>query len=124
MPVVYALHVLEEAPGFASWARRHAAWDYTYAEFARVNTPGVACVPFASTTLGTRSGGGWPRPVSRSAIQEFLGDGDVTTTRCEKTLLITKCIFRGGRGFAGPNPVSPSRTSPCKTSRFCEATAL
>jgi hypothetical protein len=57
VPVAYALHVVEEAPGFAAWVRRHAARDYTDAEFVRIN----------ASALCTRSNANTPPESSRPA---------------------------------------------------------
>jgi Protein of unknown function with HXXEE motif len=48
-PAVLALHVLEEAPGFTAWARRHCSPSYTQRDFVRNNTIGLAM-----TLLATR----------------------------------------------------------------------
>ena len=58
VPVAYALHVLEEAPGFAPWVRRHAARDYTDAEFVRINSVGFVSTLAATAALvrGRRGG--------------------------------------------------------------------
>src|SRR5204862_459374 len=37
----FALHVLEEAPGFTAWARRHASARYTQRDFVRNNALGL-----------------------------------------------------------------------------------
>jgi hypothetical protein len=47
-PAAFALHVLEEAPGFTDWARRHASQRYTQGDFVVNNALG-----FALTTAGT-----------------------------------------------------------------------
>ena len=47
-PAVFALHVLEEAPGFTAWARRHASSRYTARDFWVNNALG-----FGLTTAGT-----------------------------------------------------------------------
>jgi Protein of unknown function with HXXEE motif len=41
-PPAFALHVLEEAPGFTDWARRHASDRYTQRDFVRNNAAGMA----------------------------------------------------------------------------------
>ena len=51
-----AIHVLEEAPGFTSWARRHASPRYTAGHFARVNGLGVLST-LGATLVVTRAGG-------------------------------------------------------------------
>jgi hypothetical protein len=51
VPVAYALHVLEEAPGFAAWVRRHADRDYTDADFARINILGLVSTVAATAAL-------------------------------------------------------------------------
>ena len=48
-PAVFALHVLEEAPAFTEWARRHASERYTSDDFIRVNALGLALT--TGTTL-------------------------------------------------------------------------
>jgi hypothetical protein len=52
-PVAYALHVAQEAPGFAAWARRHASPDYTQRDFARINAFGMVST-LATTALAAR----------------------------------------------------------------------
>ena len=37
LPAAFGLHVLEEAPGFTGWARRHASERYTQRDFVRKN---------------------------------------------------------------------------------------
>ena len=37
LPVALALHVAEEAPGFAAWARRNTWTGYTQRDFLRTN---------------------------------------------------------------------------------------
>lgn len=54
MAGVFALHVAEEAPGFASWARRNASPRYTDSDFAQINSLGLAI-----TTLGTAAVNRW-----------------------------------------------------------------
>jgi Protein of unknown function with HXXEE motif len=57
LPAAYALHVAEEAPGFAGWVRRHAAADYTQGEFVRINALGFAGTVLAGA-LADRGGAG------------------------------------------------------------------
>jgi hypothetical protein len=52
-PAAYALHVAEEAPGFASWARRNATPSYSRADFVRVNASGLLTT-VATTWLASR----------------------------------------------------------------------
>lgn len=40
-PVVFALHVLEEAPLFTAWARRYTSPRFTQADFVRNNAMGM-----------------------------------------------------------------------------------
>jgi Protein of unknown function with HXXEE motif len=53
-PAVFAAHVLEEAPGFAAWARRHGSTRYTQADFVRNNALGVA-MTVAGSYLASRT---------------------------------------------------------------------
>jgi hypothetical protein len=48
LPAALAVHVAEEAPGFAAWARRNAWTGYTQRDFRRINAAGLAL-----TTVGT-----------------------------------------------------------------------
>jgi Protein of unknown function with HXXEE motif len=41
LPAAFALHVVEEAPGFTGWARRHASERYTRRDFWRNNAAGM-----------------------------------------------------------------------------------
>ena len=52
-PVAFALHVLEEAPGFTAWARRHASERYSERDFARNNALGLL-MTLAGTALVAR----------------------------------------------------------------------
>ena len=53
-PVAFAAHVLEEAPGFTAWARRHGSSRYTEADFIRNNALGLA-MTIVGTTVVSRS---------------------------------------------------------------------
>jgi len=53
-PAVLAVHVAEEAQGFAGWARRHAWAGYRDGDFAVVNTVGLAGT-VAATLLAVRT---------------------------------------------------------------------
>jgi hypothetical protein len=66
LPAAYALHVAEEAPGFAAWVRRHAAVDYTQREFARINALGFAGTVLAGALVDR--GGGLGRAAYYTAI--------------------------------------------------------
>ena len=57
-PVAFAAHVLEEAPGFTAWARRHGSSRYTEDDFIRNNALGLAMtiVGTRSSRLGRRAG--------------------------------------------------------------------
>jgi hypothetical protein len=52
-PPAFALHVLEEAPGFTRWARRHASERYTQRDFIRNNAAGIV-MAVAETWLVSR----------------------------------------------------------------------
>jgi hypothetical protein len=57
-PAAYAMHVAEEAPGFAAWARRHASPRYTDRDFLRINGLGFAgtvAATFAVTRARSRT---------------------------------------------------------------------
>ena len=55
-PATLALHVMEEAPGFSQWARRHASPAYTQADFLRINTVGlVSTAALTRAVAGRRS---------------------------------------------------------------------
>jgi uncharacterized protein with HXXEE motif len=41
-PIATGLHFLEEAPGFASWARRHTLRKYSQARWAKIHGAGMA----------------------------------------------------------------------------------
>jgi hypothetical protein len=58
-PVVFAAHVLEEAPGFTAWAKRHASRRYTQTDFIRNNGATVAYREY-SPGLVTAIGGFLP----------------------------------------------------------------
>jgi hypothetical protein len=51
------VHVLEEAPGFTSWARAHASARYTQRDFIRNNALGLALTGAATWTLLLRPPG-------------------------------------------------------------------
>jgi Protein of unknown function with HXXEE motif len=53
-PPLFALHVLEEAPGFTAWARRHGSPRYSQRDFVRNNALGLAMTAVA-TRLVARS---------------------------------------------------------------------
>ena len=54
LPAALALHVAEEAPGFAAWARRNAWTGYTQRDFVRINGAGLAMTA-AGTWLVART---------------------------------------------------------------------
>jgi hypothetical protein len=54
LPAAFAIHIAEEAPGFAAWARRHASERYTTRDFWRNNLVGMA-MTLAGTALVTRT---------------------------------------------------------------------
>ncbi|HYK87558.1 MAG TPA: HXXEE domain-containing protein [Acidobacteriota bacterium] len=41
-PIAYALHILEEAPQFPSWAQRYASQAFTPRDFLTINSVGIA----------------------------------------------------------------------------------
>ena len=51
----FALHVLEEAPGFTAWARRHASERYTQRDFLRNNALGLGITGAATYVLARSS---------------------------------------------------------------------
>ena len=53
--VAFALHVLEEAPEFTAWARRHASERYTQRDFARNNALGLGITGAATCILARSS---------------------------------------------------------------------
>jgi hypothetical protein len=61
VPAALALHVAEEAPGFAGWARRHASPDYSAGDFVKINALGLATTMAATAAVARGYGG---RPVS------------------------------------------------------------
>ena len=54
LPVGYAVHVAEEAPGFTAWARRHASERYTQRDFVVINAAGIVMTG-AGTTIALRA---------------------------------------------------------------------
>jgi hypothetical protein len=52
-PLVVAVHVAEEAPGFAEWARRHASPRYSDRDFALINAAAIGTA-VAGTALVAR----------------------------------------------------------------------
>jgi Protein of unknown function with HXXEE motif len=54
LPAALAVHVAEEAPGFAAWAQRNAGANYTQRDFVRINAAGLALTA-ASTWLVRRT---------------------------------------------------------------------
>jgi hypothetical protein len=54
LPAALALHVAEEAPGFAAWARRNAWSGYMQRDFVRINAAGLAMTA-VGTWLVTRT---------------------------------------------------------------------
>ena len=50
-PAILALHVAEEAPGFAAWVRRHGSPRYSGADFIRINAAGLAMTLGATEAL-------------------------------------------------------------------------
>jgi hypothetical protein len=53
-PVAFAAHVLEEAPGFTAWARRHGSSRYTQSDFIRNDALGLA-MTLAGTWVVSRA---------------------------------------------------------------------
>jgi hypothetical protein len=51
LPAILALHVAEEAPGFAAWARRNAWAGYTDRDFRRINAAGLALTVAATLAV-------------------------------------------------------------------------
>jgi hypothetical protein len=51
LPAAFALHVLEEAPGFTDWARRHASSRYTQRDFVLNNALGLAFTGAATAAV-------------------------------------------------------------------------
>jgi Protein of unknown function with HXXEE motif len=54
LPAILAVHVAEEAPGFAAWARRNAWRGYRDRDFVAINAAGVALTAGA-TLVATRT---------------------------------------------------------------------
>ena len=54
VPATFVAHVAEEAPGFTSWAKRHASTRYTQRDFVRNNVLGTV-LTLASTAVAARS---------------------------------------------------------------------
>jgi hypothetical protein len=54
VPVAFAAHVAEEAPGFTAWARRHGSSRYSQADFIRNNALGLA-MTVAGSALVSRA---------------------------------------------------------------------
>jgi hypothetical protein len=70
----FALHVLEEAPGFTAWARRHASERYTQRDFVRNNALGLGITGAATCVLARsyRRGGVFPVYYSTIFTQQAL----------------------------------------------------
>ena len=51
LPVVFILHVLEEAPGFVAWFNRHVDPDITSRLFLTVNAAGFVITLIAATAI-------------------------------------------------------------------------
>jgi Protein of unknown function with HXXEE motif len=54
VPIAFAAHVAEEAPGFTAWVRRHGSSRYTQADFVRINALGLV-MTLAGTALVFRT---------------------------------------------------------------------
>jgi Protein of unknown function with HXXEE motif len=50
-PIVFALHVMEEAPHFTDWVQRYASSSYTATDFIRNNTAGMAIAIIACSIV-------------------------------------------------------------------------
>ena len=48
LPPAFGLHVLDEAPGFTSWAQRHASPRYAHRDFVVNNALGMALTTAAT----------------------------------------------------------------------------
>jgi hypothetical protein len=57
VPAALALHVAEEAPGFADWARRHASTEYSDGDFVKINALGVGTTMAAAVAVARGYGG-------------------------------------------------------------------
>jgi Protein of unknown function with HXXEE motif len=51
LPAALAVHVAEEAPGFAAWVRRNAWEGYTDRDFIRINAGGLALTTVATLVV-------------------------------------------------------------------------
>ena len=58
-PACTAVHFLEEAPGFAKWARSHISSRYSDAHWRRIHGTGIASALVATAFVSL-----WTRPVS------------------------------------------------------------
>jgi hypothetical protein len=58
-PVCIAVHFLEEAPAFATWAQRHISRLYTEAHWRRVHTTGAVAALVAAASVSA-----FPEPLS------------------------------------------------------------
>ena len=56
LPAALALHVAEESPAFAAWARRNAWAGYTQRDFVRINAGGLAMTAVATWLVARRRG--------------------------------------------------------------------
>ena len=130
-PVAFAAHVLEEAPGFTAWARRHGSSRYTEADFIRNNALGLA-MTIVGTTVVSRSPS---RPavfsyfaivLTQQAVFNTLFHSGTTVAYREyspgRTALagflpsVASCGWRGARPNLGPGPwaagIAPSTPPP------------
>src|SRR5947199_195836 len=55
LPAAFAVHVLEEAPGFTAWAQRHASPRYSPRDFWRNNALGFALTSGATLAVARTS---------------------------------------------------------------------
>ena len=89
LPVVFAAHVAEEAPGFTDWARRHASERYTQADFLRNNAAGLAL------TAGARSQPG-RSPQGPSMPRSWRARCSSSVSAARLRLRIRACARRPG----------------------------
>jgi Protein of unknown function with HXXEE motif len=55
VPAVFAVHVLEEAPGFTDWVNRYASEQYSSDDFVRINALGLLLTAGATLVVARTS---------------------------------------------------------------------
>jgi len=94
----FALHVLEEAPGFTAWARRYASERYTQRDFVRNNALGLGITGAATYVLARSSR-------RRGVFLVYLLDDLHHSRRCSTPSSMPARRLPGGRTRPASSPL-------------------